>query len=74
MMNNYGGGMAGGIGWMLLGLVFMIVFIVGIVLLIVWLVRRGSTPRSSAADVLRNRYAKGEIDKAEFTERMKDIS
>jgi putative membrane protein len=75
MMNNYNGGMMAGLGWMLLWLVFLALLIVGIVLFIIWLVRRASNnPNSSAADVLKARYAKGEIDKTEFSEKMKDIS
>lgn len=61
-----------GYGWiyMILGTLL----IVGIVLLIVWLVRQsgaGSSNREETAiDILKKRYAKGEIDKEEY-ERMK---
>lgn len=67
-----------GIGFIILGFLFMVAFIVGIVLLIIWLVRQSSsqsvTTSHSAADILKERYAKGEIDKAEFDERMKGIT
>jgi len=82
------GGMTSGGG--ILMMVFWLAIIVGIVLLIVWLVRQTSGaasghahwdhpsyrpgPGSSALDVLRKRYAKGEIDKAEFEEKRKDLT
>ena len=79
MSNNGYGGMTLGIGFIILGFLFMVAFIVGIVLLIIiWLVRQFSsksvTTSHSAADILKERYAKGEIDKAEFDERMKGIT
>ncbi len=74
MMNGYG--WFGG-GW-ILGLIFWIVFIVAIVALIRWAVRGGRYMRSenkdSAIQILKERYAKGEIKKEEFEEKMKDIS
>ena len=68
MMYGYGG-----VFMMLL----WILLIVGIVLLIVWLTRqsgvrngKGNNSDETAMDILKKRYAKGEIDKEEF-ERMK---
>ncbi len=57
----------GGIGWWwLLGAVFW----VGIIMLIIWGVReftrRGSGGTSSALDIARERYARGEISREEF--------
>lgn len=74
MMNMYGSGEMSGLGWMLLGLVFLALLSIGIVLFIIWLVRRFSNSHSSPADILRDRFAKGEIDKTEFSEKMKDLS
>lgn len=63
-----------GYGWMLLGLVFMVLFWAAVILLILWLYRqlRGGAPATdeSALDILKKRYAKGEITGEEF-ERMK---
>jgi len=77
MMNGNGGGMSFGFGFMILGLLFMLALIVGIVLFIVWLVRK-SNPQSSVSgssiEILKSRYAKGDIDKPEFEEKMKDLS
>jgi putative membrane protein len=62
---------------------------VGIVLLVVWLVRQvagghvhggghaaGQTAgqTDTALDIVSHRYARGEIDKAEFEEKKKDLT
>jgi len=64
-----------GIGMMLMMLLFWVVVIVGFVVGIRWLLGRGRTPRSdSALTILRERYARGEINKDEFEQRRKDLS
>jgi|NGEPerStandDraft_8_1074529.scaffolds.fasta_scaffold00946_6 putative membrane protein len=78
MMSGWGGGW---ISWtMYLG---MVVFWVGVVALIVWGIKglAGSgaaqtapqLPRESAADVLKRRYASGEIDSAEFEQKRREL-
>jgi putative membrane protein len=48
--------------------------IAGAVLGIRWLVRQGRDERSDRAlDVLRERYARGEIDKDEFDAKRRDL-
>ena len=63
----YGMGTFGGF-WMLF-------FWVAFVLFIIWIVRQvsgGKTDeKSKALDILKERYAKGEIDKKEFEEKKK---
>lgn len=72
-MMGYGGFSS---GWA--GLLWWVLIIIGTVLLIRWAVgqSRGHAGRSgeTALDVLKGRYAKGEIDKKEFEEKKKDLS
>jgi putative membrane protein len=64
-----------GVGMMLMMLVFWGVVIVGIVLGIRWLVSQGRQPCSDTAlEILRQRYARGEIDKQEFDAKKRDLS
>jgi putative membrane protein len=66
---------AWGFGMMLMMLVFWGLIIVGLVLGIRWLVSQGRESRSdSALDILRQRYARGEIDKEEFEAKKRDLS
>jgi putative membrane protein len=52
---------------MLMMLVFWGLIIVALVLGVRWLLTQGREPRSdSALDILRQRYARGEIDKDQF--------
>jgi putative membrane protein len=72
----YGPGWGGG-WWMMFGPFTMILFIaltvVLVVLLIRWLGGQGAAdrppPGKSALDILRERFARGEIDKQEFEEK-----
>ena len=71
-------------GWSIIGMIFMFIFwallITGIILLVVWLVRRASytgkdlSRKNNAIDILKERYAKGEISKNEFEEMKKDLT
>src|SRR5262245_15510251 len=64
-----------GVGMMLMMFVFWGVVIVGIVLGIRWLVSQGRPSSSDTAlDILRQRYARGEIDKQEFDAKKRDLS
>lgn len=75
MMGDWSWG--GGVSMFLMPL-FWILVIVGVVLLIVWLVNQTSSTSSSgsgksATDILKERYARGEIDKKEFEEKKRDL-
>ena len=52
--------------------------IIGLAVVILFVIRPGSTgiktSRSSALDILNERYAKGEISRDEFLEKKKDIT
>lgn len=69
-------------GMMLGGGLAMIVFWGGIILLVVLLARwigggprqgESHPPRQTALEILQERYARGEIDKAEYEERRKTL-
>jgi len=85
--SQYGGwgmgpGMMGwGMGW--LGMVMMLAFwalvIVALVVLIKWLAQasKGTTPGtrgSQPLEILKERYARGEIDKEEFEAKKRDLT
>jgi putative membrane protein len=70
MMDGYGYGMG---GMWILGLIFWILILAGIVLLIKYL-WEGRGAHESALEVLKKRYARGEISKEEFEEKKKDLT
>lgn len=71
--NMMGGGFFG-IGWIMI-ILFWIVVILGIVALIKWIVGSDKTDHSSQKplEILKERYARGEIDKKEYQEMKKEI-
>jgi putative membrane protein len=64
------GGLYMGLGWILIVIVLAVV---------VWLLVRGplatggQTERRSALDVLKERYARGEIEREEFEQKKRDL-
>ena len=82
MMGNFG---FGGMGWigMILGTIISIGVLFGLVLLVVWAVRKSSgnqnQPSSqnlasqSARDIAQARYAKGEITRDEYQQLLSDL-
>lgn len=63
----FGGGLFG---------LFWILFIIGIIFFIRWVAqqgRPGEAKKEDALDILKKRYAKGEINKEEFEQKKKDI-
>jgi len=78
-----GPGMMGGWGMGWFGMIFMLIFwvlvIVGLVFLIKWLIQTTrkepevSHSTSRPLDILKERYARGEINKEEFEEKKGDL-
>lgn len=74
MMNGFD--MAGGFGFGFGG-IFMILWwaliIAGVVVLVKWLAR-SSGGEGKALDILKQRYARGEIDEQEFQKRKRELT
>ncbi|AFM42817.1 putative membrane protein [Desulfosporosinus acidiphilus SJ4] len=76
---GYGGYGGGGYGWM--GMIMPLIFGIGIILLGIYLFRRNTSQvhtgglgrHNSGLDILRERYARGEIDSAEYQIRKQDL-
>jgi putative membrane protein len=65
---------AWGLGMMVMMLVFWGLVIAGVVLAVRWLTGHGERSRPDRAlDILRERYARGEIDKDEFEAKQRDL-
>lgn len=75
MNNGQGAWMMGGMG--LLFILFWGVIIAGVVLIVRWLITPNEQvkilPPESPLDILKKRYAKGEIDKETFEKMQQDI-
>ena len=75
-------GWGGGWGWGWFGIFHMLLWwvliILGIVVLSKWVFGSGAggrtTTEDSALAILRERYARGEIDRKEFEEKKRDIT
>ncbi len=66
-------------GMMLLYMILWILVIVGIILLVIWAIKKAresghSIFGESALEILKKRYARGEISKEEYEEKKRDIS
>ncbi len=74
MMDGYSFGVVG-YGMLIFGFIFWILILIGLVLLIKYLWEHGGAKagHESALEILKTRYAKGEISKEEFEEKKKDI-
>ncbi len=74
-------GMPYGLGWIFM-ILFWILIIVGVIAIVRWLAagtarqeRDMSSPvHKTAIEILRERYARGEIDREEFLQRLEDLN
>jgi len=75
MMSDYGFmGMGGGFMGGIFMLMFWVLIIIGIVYLVKYLSQNQNKKQDKTPlDILKERYAKGEIDKDEFEKRKKDL-
>lgn len=75
MMGNWGTGWTG----MLMSIAIWILIIVGGIFLVRWLMRAGSGQRSAtgngdnALEILKQRYARGEIDRNQYESMKRDL-
>jgi putative membrane protein len=77
MMSPYGYGIGGGIGMFLMA-AFWILILIGTLFVLKWIFvdqgkQSGPQVGESAIEILKKRYARGEINKEEFEERKKDL-
>ncbi|MFQ5658718.1 MAG: SHOCT domain-containing protein, partial [Candidatus Methylomirabilales bacterium] len=80
MMNQMMGAWGTGMMWLnfLTGLLFVVLLIVGIVAVAKWAFAegtwRGRVATETALEILKQRYARGELTKEEFETKKRDIS
>ncbi len=65
--------------WMIIGSIWMLLFWGGLIVLIIWGIKKltergGGGGTRSALDIAKERYAKGEITKEQYEQLKKDIS
>ena len=71
--------MSGGMEfWMIFNIIFWLLIIAGVIFLIIWAVNKTreveqTAKEESALDILKRRYAGGEINRKEFEEKKKDL-
>ncbi len=73
---GYGNMMSGLYSWGWFGWLLMIIFWIAIIWLIVWIIQqftKGKESKESALDILERRYAKGEINKKQYSEMKKEL-
>lgn len=65
--------------YMWVGILVHLLLVIGVILLIIWIIRKLTHPKqvsfgsSNAIEIVKERYAKGEITKEEFENLRKDL-
>ena len=80
-MHGYGFGFAGW-GIMLAGAILVLLVLIGLIFLVIWAVRQGKGPGrnesghrlQSAEDILKARYARGEITREQYLSMLEDLN
>ncbi len=76
-MMGWGYGMMGAYGW--IGMIFNLLILAGVIILVVWAVRRftergsGQSGSQSARDIVQQRYARGEITREQYQQMLNDL-
>jgi len=76
--SRFGYGMFDG-RFMWIGMLLHLLLVVGVILLVIWLIKKLTQPKhvkfesSAAIEIIKERYAKGEITKEEFENLRKDL-
>jgi putative membrane protein len=78
MWGGYGYDWGWGMGFGLISMVlFWVLIILGIVILVKWIAGgtagTGQMPAKTALDILKERYARGEIGREEFEQKKRDL-
>lgn len=66
-------GMGMGMGWMWIFWVLVLAAIVFVLVAAARAMHRSPTERESAEEILKRRYARGEIDQVEYQKRLEDL-
>lgn len=77
MMSWGGAGLTFGIIGLILMVLWWLFVVAVIIFLVKWIIKQfkdGGSTQKSVLDILKERYAKGEIDKKEFEEKKKDLA
>ena len=74
MYDGYGHGNGDGYSWVFMLMMMVLVFL-GVVLVVHYLNRlaHSTSKEDTSLEILKSRYAKGEIEKKEFDEKRKDL-
>ena len=73
-MNGWNTGMGWGFGGVFFAIILLIGVIVGIIFLVRWLINKnGSEMPQNSQEILKNRYARGEISREEYLQLKSDL-